>query len=328
MNRNINMDRICFYIPFVMNHHDRRSMTEIFNELELGQIDRVDFNLNKKFPDTAYSVFVHFFPYQNQRMVDIVYEHAENRPVRFDIPKIRGYRFGRPEHWMLMRAHNPVEDTCKNIHQINDNVSNLENTIERMQQTITSLVARINYLEEPAWLDDNELDKPLTMEDLAVQTSSNTHIRFPDSDTEKANIDDCPENDTCDTNEAIESQNNVVMEYEEDYSYKNEAWHSSDDETMSIDSPNEESDDEEEYNLAEIHPEPAPRTPSPEDDDMDESDNEEQEPWSLPLPIMEDDAFSMDSDNSNKPYSDFETRMMVPEWTIGTPNSNNEMVYY
>lgn len=315
MNRNINMDRICFYIPFVMNHHDRRSMTEIFNELELGQIDRVDFNLNKKFPDTAYSVFVHFFPYQNQRMIDIVYEHAENRPVRFDIPKIRGYRFGRPEHWMLMRAHNPVEDTCKNIHQINDNVSNLENTIERMQQTITSLVARINYLEEPAWLDDNELDTPLTMEDLAVQTSSNTHIRFPDSDTEKANIDDCPEND---------------KEEDMDLDCVNEGSYTLD-ENMSFSSDDfsdEYSDDEEEYNLAEIHPEAAPRTPSPEDDDMDECDNEEQEPWSLPLPIVEDDAFSMDSDNSNKPYSDFETRMMVPEWTIGTPNSNNEMVYY
>lgn len=316
MNRNINMDRICFYIPFVMNHHDRRSMTEIFNELELGQIDRVDFNLNKKFPDTAYSVFVHFFPYQNQRMIDIVYEHAENRPVRFDIPKIRGYRFGKPEHWMLMRAHNPVEDTCKNIHQINDNVSNLENTIERMQQTITSLVARINYLEEPAWLDDNELDTPLTMEDLAVQTSSNTHIRFPDSDTEKANIVDCPENDK-EEDMDLDSVNEGSYTLDENMSFSSD------------DFSNEFSDEEEEYNLAEIHPELAPRTPSPEDDDMDESDNEEQEPWHLPLPIVEDNAFSMDSGNSNKPYSDFETRMMVPEWTIGTPNSNNnEMVYY
>ena len=323
MNRNINMDRICFYIPFVMNHHDKRSITEIFNELNLGQVDRIDFNLHKKFPDTAFSIFVHFFPYQTQMMIEMVHEHAENRSVRFDIPKIRGYRFGRPEHWMMMRAFNPVDDTCKNIHQINDNVSVLEKTIERMEQTITSLVARINYLEEPAWLDDNELDTPMTLKDLAIQTSSNNHIRFPDSDTEKAIHEDCPENDTCDTNEAIESQDNVVMEYEEDYSYKNEAWHSSDDETMSIESEDQDMGD----NLAAIHP--AARTPSPEDDDMDMDAQEELHTWSLPNPEPEDDEYSVVSSvSATEDYTDFETRMMIPEWNVGTPNSNNMLPYY
>lgn len=323
MNRNINMDRICFYIPFVMNHHDKRSITEIFNELNLGQVDRVDFNLHKKFPDTAFSIFVHFFPYQTQMMIEMVHEHAENRSVRFDIPKIRGYRFGRPEHWMMMRAHNPIEDTCKNIHQINDNVSVLEKTIERMEQTITSLVARINYLEEPAWLDDNELDIPMTLKDLAIQTSSNTHIRFPDSDTEKATHEDCPENDTCDTNEAIESQDNVVMEHDEDYSYKNEAWNTSDDETMSIESEDQDMGD----NLAAIHP--AARTPSPEDDDMDMDAQEELHTWSLPYPEPEDDEYSVVSSvSATEDYTDLETRVMIPEWNVGTPNSNNVLPYY
>lgn len=323
MNRNINMDRICFYIPFVMNHHDKRSITEIFNELNLGQVDRVDFNLHKKFPDTAFSIFVHFFPYQTQMMIEMVHEHAENRSVRFDIPKIRGYRFGRPEHWMMMRAHNPIEDTCKNIHQINDNVSVLEKTIERMEQTITSLVARINYLEEPAWLDDNELDIPMTLKDLAIQTSSNTHIRFPDSDTEKATHEDCPENDTCDTNEAIESQDNVVMEHDEDYSYKNEAWNTSDDETMSIESEDQDMGD----NLAAIHP--AARTPSPEDDDMDMDAQEQLHTWSLPNPEPEDDEYSVVSSvSATEDYTDLETRVMIPEWNVGTPNSNNVLPYY
>jgi hypothetical protein len=306
-----------------MNHHDKRSVTEIFNDLELGQVDRVDFNLHKKFPDTAFSIFVHFFPYQTQMMLDMVQEHAENRSVRFDIPRIRGYRFGRPEHWMMMRAFNPVDDTCKNIHQINDNVSVLEKTIERMEQTITSLVARINYLEEPAWLDDNELDIPMTLKDLAIQTSSNTHIRFPDSDTEKATHEDCPENDTCDTNEAIESQDNVVMEYEEDYSYKNEAWNTSDDETMSIESEDQDMGD----NLAAIHP--ATRTPSPEDDDMDMDAQDQLHTWSLPNPEPEDDEYSVVSSvSATEDYTDLETRVMIPEWNVGTPNSNNVLPYY
>lgn len=326
MNRNNNMDRICFYIPFVMNYHDKRSVTEVFNDLELGQVDRVDFNLHKKFPDTAFSIFVHFFPYQTQMMLDMVQEHAENRSVRFDIHNIRGKRFGRPEHWMMMRAFNPVDDTCKNIHQINDNVSGLEKTIERMEQTITSLVARINYLEEPAWLDDNELDTPMTLKDLAIQTSSNNHIRFPDSDTEKAIHEDCPENDTCDTNEAIESQDNVVMEYDEDYTYNSSPLDISDDE-MSIDSPDEESDDDGEDNLANIYP--APRTPSPEDDDMDIDAQDELHTWSLPVPEPEDDEYSETSSVSEtEVYTDFETRMMIPEWNVGTPNSNNELPYY
>ena len=323
MNRNTNMDRICFYIPFVMNYHDKRSVTEVFNDLELGQVDRVDFNLHKKFPDTAFSIFVHFFPYQTQMMIEMVHEHAENRSVRFDIHRIRGQRFGRPEHWMMMRAFNPVDDTCKNIHQINDNVSVLEKTIERMEQTITSLVARINYLEEPAWLDDNELDTPMTLKDLANQTSSNNHIRFPDSDTEKATHEDCPENDTCDTNEAIESQDNVVMEYEEDYSYKNEAYNTSDDETMSIE---RESDDDED-NLADIYP--APRTPSPEDDDMNIDAQDELHTWSLPNPEPEDDEYSVVSSvSATEDYTDLETRVMIPEWNVGTPNSNNVLPYY
>ena len=178
-------DRITLHIPFIMNHHDKRTIAEVFNNHGFGQVDRVDFNLHKKFPDTAYSAFVHFFPYENEKMIDLVDELSQNRNVRFDLNPASDPVFGKSEYWVLMKSTHTIPDTPKNIHQVMNHVVNLENTIQTLTETITSLSARITYLEDPAWLDDNELDSPLTMEDLATtHNQSNTHIRFPDSDAD------------------------------------------------------------------------------------------------------------------------------------------------
>ena len=205
---NTQSDRITLYIPFLMNHHDRKTITEVFNNHDLGQVDRVDFNTHKDFPDTAYSAFVHFFPYENEKMINIVDELSQNRSVRFDLDPETDPFFGRSEFWILMKSMHTIPDTPKNIHQVMSHVTNLENTIKSLVDTITCLSARVKYLEDPEWMDDNELDSPLTMEDLATPTpneldppltmedlatptsnnedatNTNTHIRFPDSDNE------------------------------------------------------------------------------------------------------------------------------------------------
>lgn len=186
---NTQSDRITLYIPFLMNHHDRKTITEVFNNHDLGQVDRVDFNTHKDFPDTAYSAFVHFFPYENEKMINIVDELSQNRSVRFDLDPETDPFFGRSEFWILMKSMHTIPDTPKNIHQVMSHVTNLENTIKSLTETITCLSARVKYLEDPEWMDDNELDSPLTMEDLATPnnedaTNMNTHIRFPESDNE------------------------------------------------------------------------------------------------------------------------------------------------
>ena len=166
MNANtFNNDKLSVYIPHVNNHHNDRTVYEVFNEMDIGEVNRVDFIPHKQC--IGYEIFVHFMPYYTPIMDQIIQKHSVNDVYRINLRN--------NEQWTICRNNNPVPDTKMNIHQIARHSKELENKLGELRKaleiipeltsTLHTLNARIKYLEDPEWLYD--VGAPLTMDDLS-----------------------------------------------------------------------------------------------------------------------------------------------------------------
>lgn len=161
-------DRISVYIPLVSNFHDKYSITDTFNDHEIGQVDRVDFVENKS-SHSAYSVFIHFFPYDTQIMHEIIGCHSIKSAFRLDV--------SRNEFWWICQADNTLPDTLMNMHQAAKYIRTLEEKVEELTRRLEQVEVAVIDLEEkdnvsvvseiPEWEFDDNMP-PLTMEDLAT----------------------------------------------------------------------------------------------------------------------------------------------------------------
>ena len=161
-------DRISVYIPLVSDTHDKYSITDTFNDYEIGQVVRVDFVENKSF-HSAYSAFVHFFPYETQIMHEIIGCHSIKTGFRLDI--------ARNEFWWLCHADNTLPDSVMNMHQAASYIHTLETKVDELTRRLEQLEVAVIDLEEkdnvsivseiPEWEFDDNMP-PLTMEDLAT----------------------------------------------------------------------------------------------------------------------------------------------------------------
>jgi hypothetical protein len=182
------------YIPNIPVAFSEQMVAEIFKTFQIGSVERVDFLAPHEHNVRIRKVFVHFTPYNSERMCAIAQQHAHNESYRLIVD-------GQGHFWDLCENKRPIPTSTFNIHQLTENMrviqANFESkitdltaqvaAIPLMQAEIAELRSRIAYLEDPEWLTSTGTGfqtDPLTMTMLNDDDDD-------DEDDEDDAMDDC-----------------------------------------------------------------------------------------------------------------------------------------
>jgi hypothetical protein len=137
------------YIPRISVSVSELCLTEELTEL--GQVNRVDFvPLNKKpgfvemYDSSFRSAFVHFHNYNNTTTIEIFEKLGLGQSYKFFPKSIN-------EYWLLLKAKNPVQQTMMNNSQIVENCRYLEKLLEDQQETIKNLEDRLERTQQTVY---------------------------------------------------------------------------------------------------------------------------------------------------------------------------------
>ena len=147
------------YIPHIPVAYTSEMVTYIFDQLAIGQVNRVDFLAPHETKPRIRQAFVHFNAYRNVITSAMVLKHAVNQAYRLVVDNDGHY-------WDLCENKKPVPETHLNINQLAENMRILQASFEskiaelteklavipQMQEEIATLKYRIRYLEDPEWL--------------------------------------------------------------------------------------------------------------------------------------------------------------------------------
>ena len=147
------------YIPHIPVAYTSEMVTYIFDQLAIGQVNRVDFLAPHETNPRIRQAFVHFNAYHNVITSAMILKHAINQSYRLVVDNEGHY-------WDLCENKKPVPDTHLNINQLAENMRILQANFEskiaelteklavipQMQEEIAILKSRIRYLEDPEWL--------------------------------------------------------------------------------------------------------------------------------------------------------------------------------
>lgn len=147
------------YIPNIPVVFSEQMVAEIFKTSQIGSVERVDFLAPHEHNARIRKAFVHFTPYNSERMRTIAQHHAHNESYRLIVD-------GQGHFWDLCENKRPIPMSTLNIHQLTENIrimqANFESqiadltaqvaAIPLMQTEIADLRSRITYLEDPEWL--------------------------------------------------------------------------------------------------------------------------------------------------------------------------------
>lgn len=147
------------YIPHIPVAYTSEMVTYIFDQLAIGQVNRVDFLAPHETKPRIRQAFVHFTAYRNDVTSTMVLKHALNQPYRLVVDN-------QGHYWDLCENKKPVPETHLNINQLAENMRILQATFEskiaelteklavipQMQEEIATLKSHIRYLEDPEWL--------------------------------------------------------------------------------------------------------------------------------------------------------------------------------
>jgi hypothetical protein len=147
------------YIPHIPVAYTSEMVTYIFDQLAIGQVNRVDFLAPHETNPRIRQAFVHFNAYHNVITSAMILKHAINQSYRLVVDNEGHY-------WDLCENKKPIPETHLNINQLAENMRILQATFEskiaelteklavipQMQEEIATLKSRIRYLEDPEWL--------------------------------------------------------------------------------------------------------------------------------------------------------------------------------
>lgn len=136
------------YIPRLPVKVTEYDIAVMFNNYEIGNVERIDFNaLGKKpgfaeEPEGEYKVaFVHIGHFHNSTL-------ARNVKNTLELGECYRLQTSERNFWMLLKASNPIKSTKMNIHQIVDNCRYLEGLVEKQEKTIDELTKAVALLQE------------------------------------------------------------------------------------------------------------------------------------------------------------------------------------
>ena len=147
------------YIPHIPVAYTSEMVTYIFDQLAIGQVNRVDFLAPHETNPRIRQAFVHFNAYHNVITSAMILKHAINQSYRLVVDNEGHY-------WDLCENKKPIPETHLNINQLAENMRILQANFEskiaelteklavipQMQEEIATLKSRIRYLEDPEWL--------------------------------------------------------------------------------------------------------------------------------------------------------------------------------
>ena len=147
------------YIPHIPVAYTSEMVAFMFDQLAIGQVNRVDFLAPHETNPRIRQAFVHFNAYRNVITSAMFLKHAINQPHRLVVDNEGHY-------WDLCENKKPLPETHLNINQLAENMRILQATFEskiaelteklavipQMQEEIASLKSHIRYLEDPEWL--------------------------------------------------------------------------------------------------------------------------------------------------------------------------------
>jgi len=175
------------YIPHIPVAYTSEMVTYIFNQLAIGQVNRVDFLPPHETNPRIRQAFVHFNAYHNVITSAMILKHAINQSYRLVVDNEGHY-------WDLCENKKPIPETHLNINQLAENMRILQANFEskiaelteklavipQMQEEIATLKYRIRYLEDPEWLlstgtgfDNGPLTTSMLNEDQIDDSSDN-----------------------------------------------------------------------------------------------------------------------------------------------------------
>jgi hypothetical protein len=158
------------YIPRLPVKVTEYDIAVMFNNYEIGNVERIDFNaLGKKpgfaeEPEGDYKVaFVHIGHFHNSQI-------ARNVKNTLELGECYRLQTSERNFWMLLKASNPIKSTKMNIHQIVDNCRYLEGLVEKQAQAIDELTKAVTMLQEQV------SNMTMKAEDNNVNSSENISI--------------------------------------------------------------------------------------------------------------------------------------------------------
>ena len=166
------IDFMSFYIPYVPKHWNEESIRQLFSDLEIGLVDRVDFFDTGKWT-WALSAFVHLKQWGYSEYANRVYCQLEGgNEWQLHIPN-------QPSKYFVLKKMTceKIPTTHLNVHQLASKMSDVEQEIQSLRAELTATriaedVLRNNFeSEENAdFYTKYEDGWPLSMAELAYQT--------------------------------------------------------------------------------------------------------------------------------------------------------------
>lgn len=137
-------DFMSIYIPYVPNHMDEESIRQLFSDLQIGLVDRVDFfdtgNWSHDGTRTwALSAFVHLKYWSCSQYADLVYDAIETTG------QWKLYIHNQPGKYFVLRKMTceKIPATHLNVHQLAAKMSEMEQELQLLRNETQLLKAGI-----------------------------------------------------------------------------------------------------------------------------------------------------------------------------------------
>ena len=125
------------YIPYIPSYNTAEDVRGVFQHLQIGCVDRVDFFENPKASDRILSAFVHLSDWYLNPLTDDIYKTIGQKDGKWNID-IFDMETGRYSgFWTLKKMTTPkVPDSIYNIHQLAQRMETMQTEIDELRSIV------------------------------------------------------------------------------------------------------------------------------------------------------------------------------------------------
>lgn len=136
-------NNMSFYVPRLERSYNEASIMELFENMGIGSVSRVDFKVIEG-NDRFQKAFIHMNYLYATEFASAIKYHVFDTGASF---RINPERFNCDVYWILLANKTPVMETKLNIHQIAENARLLELRVTEQNALIATLMEKVAELE-------------------------------------------------------------------------------------------------------------------------------------------------------------------------------------